>query len=170
MDVVAGEALTVLNGFVDDLFCESGLRIGMTGIAYFVRSVLQHARDVRSMRIMAHGAHLIGERRMLLFQLQGFLCFFMTSKTQRSALRNKEPVILRSMGKMTGETAFSACGRLVRENNGFPFVRMAAEAEIVAALRQKFRVLGGVWVMTLDAHSFLEWGVLFVSSRLEVIE
>jgi len=168
--IVTGGTLPHLYGIVDGIFLKSSLRIGMAGVAHFIRSVFQQAGEIRSVGIMAASAHFLGEGRMLMLEFQCVLCFFMAGKAEVCLFRNQQMFILGGMGHMARETTPPACDRRMGKSNTLPFVRMAAETELVSTLHQEFRVFGAMGIMTLDAHAALEGRVLFVPPRFEIVQ
>lgn len=168
--IMTGITLAIQDGFVDGFFCKSRFRVGVAGVADFVRPVVEQPDEIRPMRIMARGARPFDEGRMRVFGFRSVLRFLVTGETQTGAFFNEQMVVLGGMRSVAGETALLARDRRMGETDLSPFVRMAAEAKFIPALQQEPRAVRGVGVMTLDAHPLLERRVLDGAACLQVLK
>lgn len=141
VDIMTGITLAAQDGFVDGFFCKTHFRVGVAGVADFVRPVVEQPGEIRPVRIMARGAHPLDEGRMRVFGLWSVLHFLVTGEAQAGALSNEQMVVLGGMRPMAGETAFLAHDGRMRETDLLLFVRVATEAEFIPAPHQEPWVL-----------------------------
>ena len=137
------------------------LHFRMAGVADRIGPVDEDVGGIRTMRIVAIGALMLFIGRMQLCELPALLFYLrMTRKTQIAIDGVQKRLMRCRMRTMAGEaTVFTLEGlMLVRHPRARIF--MAREAELVAGLQEQSRILGGVWVVTVEARTVFEWFVL----------
>jgi hypothetical protein len=109
--------------------------------------LLDYVLEVRTVRIVAGRALSLGKRRMgdLWFF---FFRFFMTGKTQFSALYVQKMFVLGSMGRVTGKTSLLIGHRGMLERDLLALLFMAIDAEVIHSFLFEFRVLGSMCAVT----------------------
>jgi hypothetical protein len=72
------------------------------------------------------------------------------------------------MGSMAGKTPVTAFHGTVRGHDLGRFLAMTIKTERIASLHKEGLVLGGVGIVTGQAHSLLEGNVHHITARLQV--
>ncbi len=123
-------------------FLEPPFFLGVTGIAYRVHPGPQHPGEVRTVRVMARAAPVLGEGGVDIF---GFLDARerrrMAGGAELAVLGREESLVLRGMGGVAGQAPAPARDRGMLERRRGLLARVATEAEFVACLHEQSRLL-----------------------------
>src|SRR5574341_1233904 len=122
-------------------FLEPPFFFGMTGIAYRVHPGPQHPAEVRTVRVMARAAQVLGEGGVDIFGFLDARERRMAVDAELAVLCREEPLGLRGMGGVAGQTPAPARDRgMLERHRGF-LARVTTEAELVACLHEQSRLL-----------------------------
>ena len=160
-------ARPLFDGLVRVGLQELGLRLGMAGIAYLIHPSPHQAIEVRTMRIVAGAAHVLGKGWMDALRFLQFAGLRMAGETQFSVLGDQKVLVLRCMGGVAGQTAVPARYRPMADRDFRLFVRVARKTKLIALLDDQFRVFRGMRIMAGEAHPAREGRVLDGASGLQ---
>ena len=141
MGVVAFITGGLPNRFMGIGFLEPPFFLGVTGIAYRVHPRPQHPGEVRTVRVMARAAHVLGEGGVDIFSFLYVRERRMAGGAERAVLRREESLVFRGMGGMAGQASVPARDRGMLERHSSLLAGMATEAEFVTRLNEQSRLL-----------------------------